>query len=320
MPANGTIRAAVPRRRAALLGGALLAAVAAAPATAGAAPTSIAPAIQGKFADPSFLPTPNGVYAYATGNGFPVATAPTIQGSAWTVRGKSMPTQPRWSGPDENGSHRDWAPHVFVNGEGRSVMYFTARRKRGGNQCVGVATAAAPIGPFRAHSKPLACADGNAIDASSFVGSDGRRYVFWKVNLGGVYEIRVAPMGRRGLVRTGRVRTLIRTDGAIIEAPDVIRRGGRLYMFVARHGYTGCRYSTEVWTATSVLARKWRRQTTLMTTRGTGLCGPGGVEVEPIGNQLWMVFHAWHHHGRPDQQRWMYTGRVAWRGGVPYVP
>ena len=64
---------------------------------AAAAPgDSVTIGLDRNFPDPSFIHVDGTYYAFSTGNGFPVASAPSIRGP-WTVLGKSMPTRPSWT-------------------------------------------------------------------------------------------------------------------------------------------------------------------------------------------------------------------------------
>ena len=42
----------------------------------------------------------------------------------------------------------NWAPTVALNQAGHFVMYYTARDAAAGTQCIGMATARSPAGPF----------------------------------------------------------------------------------------------------------------------------------------------------------------------------
>lgn len=119
----------------------------ASPAAAAARASSVTLGLDLNFADPSFVEADGAYYAFSTGNGFPVASAPNIRGP-WTMHGKSMAARPTWTKQPETGT-RDWAPDVFRReSDGTFIMYYTALDKAGNRQCIGVATSPSPLGPF----------------------------------------------------------------------------------------------------------------------------------------------------------------------------
>src|SRR5690349_4399593 len=135
------------------------------------------------FPDPDVFEQDGTWYAYSTNTPdlghVPVATAPSAEGP-WTTRGDAMPGGPAasWAQPG-----RTWAPDVYPNPDGTYTLTYTAWHKASGRQCIGVATATAPRGPFTpAGTDPLICplALGGAIDANTFVDRDGTRYLVWK--------------------------------------------------------------------------------------------------------------------------------------------
>ncbi len=95
----------------------------------------------------------------------------------WTIRGDAMPGGPSasWAQPG-----RTWAPDVYPNPTAAYTLTYTAWHKASGRQCIGVATATSPLGPFTpVGSQPLICPldQGGAIDANTFVANDGTRYL-----------------------------------------------------------------------------------------------------------------------------------------------
>ena len=155
-------------------------------ATATSAKPVFAPVFQRDFPDPFILPWGGGYFAYATNaQGFAanVQMAMSRDLQTWQplmVRGRlydAMPDLPKWAAPG-----RTWAPEVLRLGN-RYLLYFTAQERKSGLQCVGVAEAAEPRGPFRATSDdPLVCqrALGGTIDPSPFRDSDGSLHLLYK--------------------------------------------------------------------------------------------------------------------------------------------
>ena len=127
-----------------------------------------------------------------------------------------------------------WAPDVSQRADGRFLLYYTARSRAVGRQCIGAALATSPLGPFAAvGTAPLVCdgGEGGDIDASSFVDTTGARYLLYKDDgnaigqptslwLQGVAADGVSPQGARvELLRSGRPE-----EAGIIEAPVLTKR------------------------------------------------------------------------------------------------
>ena len=77
---------------------------------------------------------------------------------------------------------RTWAPEVMQVG-GRWLLYYTAHHAKRKVQCLGVAVADNPKGPFRDTSaEPLVCQydQGGTIDANPFRDADGQLYLYYK--------------------------------------------------------------------------------------------------------------------------------------------
>jgi beta-xylosidase len=93
----------------------------------------------------------------------------------WEWLGGAMPTIAPWT---HYGHH--WAPTVLERPdnapEARFVMWYTAREETSGLQCLGVAVASSPAGPFVDPSaNPAYCQREyhGTIDPSTFVDTDG---------------------------------------------------------------------------------------------------------------------------------------------------
>lgn len=155
--------------------------------------TTLTPVMGGQnFPDPSLLRVGNDYYAYAT-NGHVSGQTIHIQlarslGSfdAWTFLGTKdgLPTLPNWVDPT---NPRVWAPDVVRLKDGSYVMYYTAALKSNPKlHCLGVATSATVLGPFKPTdmTTPWICptAQGGAIDPAGYEDPDGTRWVVYKVD------------------------------------------------------------------------------------------------------------------------------------------
>jgi beta-xylosidase len=134
------------------------------------------PVLADDFPDPFVMRNDNVYYAYATTDGaqhLQLARSPDLV--HWDELHDPLPKLPRWSSGDT------WAPEVVKLGSSYS-LYYTAhdpdlkRPDGNGSQCVTVAIADSPEGPFvDQSSNPLVCqADkGGSIDATYFRDADG---------------------------------------------------------------------------------------------------------------------------------------------------
>ncbi|SEF18798.1 family 43 glycosylhydrolase [Jiangella alba] len=292
--------------------------------TAGLAPATAVPPevpkqlIAQDFPDPDLVRVGSTWYAYATNNfaHVPVASAPTIDGP-WTVRGDAMPGGPS---PSWATAGRTWAPDVHLNGDGTLTMTYTAWHTASGRQCIGVATATNALGPFTPAGSPLICplGQGGAIDANTFVAADGTRYLLWKNDgnaIGQPSTLWLVRTTNNGTALVGGSTALLTSSG-VIEAPDIVQRGGQFVLFYSGGSYGGCGYETRYATANSAGGPYSVAGQALMTQGNTGICGPGGADVVTAADGLTggdkVVFHGW-----VGGARHLYSVDLSWVGNVP---
>src|SRR6476661_6067287 len=147
-----------------------------APVASVAADPSFVPVFREDFPDAFVLLHGSEFIAYATNNGPNVPMAISKDLVHWAFvgdsNGKQRDALPRLSSWAKTGF--TWAPEVMQLGN-RYLLYYTASDKRKNMQCIGVATAADPFGPFVDNSpEPIVCqtALGGSIDASPFRDAD----------------------------------------------------------------------------------------------------------------------------------------------------
>ncbi len=202
--------------------------------------------------------------------------------------------------------------------------YFTGYKRSFGANCVGVARSRKPDRDFVATSTTI-CAGSNwyeAIDPSSYQAADGKRYLVYKIshrNASG-WSIRAIPMdAATGSRPIGGSKAKI-TPGSRMEAPVVIRHGGKVWMFTSRGNWADCTYYTDVWRADTFWDGTFRRVRTIMTSSSTGLCGPGGATVIEDGRTTRIAFHAWKNGTPASHTRVTWVGVLKWnRSGNPYL-
>lgn len=277
------------------------------------------------FADPGALVTSEGVFLYATrGNGknFQIARVHGQGAVEWLDR-DAMPQLPSWVDASQP---KTWAPYV-IESSGRYLMYYTARYRDGGRQCIGVAGAATPQGPFRdERTLPLVCplAEGGAIDPAVF--HDGRTpYLLWK-NDGNCCRLPTRLYAQQ-LTADGMglasmpVQLLINDredEEGVIEAPELINFDGRLYLIYSsgRFGLDGYRIDHAICDSPIGPCRKEGALLTSGERSGLLLIGPGSASLVPRHGHADLYFHGWRDaRARASGERWLYRGRLAIEGG-----
>ena len=265
---------------------------------------AVAPfAIDADFPDPDVLKVGDEYHLYATnGAGFNIQHAVSTDLMDWeVVSADVLPTLPDWASPGKT-----WAPEVTEVADGRFVMYVTVANTSPSAQCIGVAVAEKPEGPFvPVGDAPLVCPtdDGGAIDASTFRDDDGVLYLLFKNDgncCGKDTWLQIAPLSDDGLALAGEPTRLLKQteswEGDLIEAPTLVKRGDTYLLLYSANGYGGPEYATGYATATSVLGPYTKGEQPLLTTDGSDgrYLGPGGqdVVVGPDGDD-YLVFHSW---------------------------
>ena len=281
------------------------------------------PVLDQDFPDPDVLKVNEVYYAYATnGNDTNIQAARSTDLVHWDVLEDALPELPAWAVQEFGWA---WAPEVFSPDKGEYVMYYTARFAIGfdGTQCIGVATSDDPDGPFvSSRSDPFICQtdQGGSIDPSSFVDSDGQRYVLWKNdgNSSG-YEVwlYIQPVSEDGLTLQGEPRRLLTVDqrweGILVEAPTLWLHEDKYYLFYSANAYNDRRYAAGYAVADDIFGPYIKaEEPVLETDLAAGLVGPGGqdVLVGPRG-ETWILFHGW----SPEGYRRLYLAPLDWESG-----
>jgi beta-xylosidase len=285
---------------------------------------SVNPVVRDDFPDPDVLEVDGVYYAYATeGNLSNVRVARSEDLLEWEDLPDALPDLPSWVIPGKT-----WAPEVTAIAPGQFAMYFTATNFRPTFQCIGVATATSPEGPFAVvGAGMLVCPpeEGGAIDASTFLDGDGTRYLLWKNdgNCCGLDTwLQIAPLTPDGLALAAAPTRLVRQDqeweGNLVEAPTLVERDGVYTLLYSANDYGGPSYAIGYATAPSVLGPYTKAEDPLLTTRDAPeYVGPGGqdVVVGPDGEDV-LVFHSWY---GDRTYRAMNVLPLEWQDDVPTV-
>ncbi|WP_082591862.1 glycoside hydrolase family 43 protein [Terrabacter sp. Soil810] len=288
------------------------------PATQAAPPTATNPVWRSNFPDPQILPAGDGWVAIATnGNGMNVQTLTSDDLATWTQGSDALPRVASWSTPG-----KVWAPEAHRFGD-RWVMYYTTMAPDPTIQCIGLAVADDPRGPFTdTSSQPLVCEhdQGGSIDASPFVASDGTAYLFWKNdgNAVGVDTwISVQRLSSDGRRLEGEPKRLIRQDlpweGQLVEAPFVWERDGVYHLFYSANDYGSDRYAVGHAIATSPTGPFTKDPEPVLTSTDLA-AGPGHCALFEAGGRVLMVYHAW----APDSIGSEVPGRTMWLSEVTF--
>lgn len=262
-----------------------------------------APSYAGDFPDPSVLVDGGTYWAYATGTGLSnlqVMSSPDMR--SWTAPADPLPRLPSWA------SGGTWAPDVIRLGD-RFVMYYSARVKNLGIECISVAFSVSPGGPFLdISSAPLVCQThhGGSIDPNPYLDpASGRLYLFWKSEDNtihgrtGIWAQALSPDGFS--LAWGSSPVLVMTQSAswqapCAEGPTVVRAGGLYFLFYGANSWRSASSGIGYAISRSLLGkytnespyRPW------LATKGTATGPQGPMVFTDAGGATRMAFVAWH--------------------------
>ncbi len=297
---------------------------------AGGAGTFQNPVLQDDFADPFVLHVGNTYYAYATnGSGKNIQRAKSPDLVHWELLNDAMPALPAWA---QLGGSYVWAPEVLPVGD-HYVMYYTARDTQSDKQCIGVAVGATPDGHFKdTNDHPFICEpdQGGDIDPDAFRDGD-KLYFYWK-NDGNCCGLTTHLYGQElsadGLHLVGdKPSALVENDqlweGRVVEAPTMVKHGTGYYLFFSGNDYAGIPYAVGYALCKTPLGPcQEAADNPVLKSRvqEPPVIGPGHQTVVQVGDQTWLVYHAWEMVGglRGDR-RFLWIDRVTWEGDKPQV-
>jgi beta-xylosidase len=214
------------------------------------------PSYPGDFPDPAVVwdARTGSYWAYATQHGttnVQVMSSPDL--ASWSTIGDALQTLPPWASPGHT-----WAPSVAEFGT-TWVLWYTTRQASSNRQCLSVATASSPAGPFTDGSTaPDNCqlSDGGSIDANIFVDAT-TPYLLWKSDSNALRRpthLWAARLLNGGTVVSSTWKVLLSEDAAwqypAMEGPTMVASGGKYYLFygagnwdstTAAIGYATCR-------------------------------------------------------------------------------
>jgi beta-xylosidase len=313
---------------------AVLVGIPAAQAAKPAAPTMAAATLAygGDFPDPYVFVNGGRYYAYSTQiftsgqwTNVPVMTSTDL--TSWSPISDALPTLPGWAR-----SGNTWAPAVVAR-SGRYLLYYTTTEAASGRQCISVATATAPTGPFHDSSTgPLVCqrSQGGSIDPYPFVGSNGSLYLLWKSDDNAIgnptalwaRQLRSDGMTWALLSRTVQLLGEQPTSWHVpIEGPAMVRSENRYYLFYGGGAWNSAGSGIGYATCKGPLG-PCTDQTPAIPWLGTGATdaiGPQGPTIfTDLSGAIRLGFAGWvGTPSYPDGVRAFWTTPLAFTGGKP---
>ena len=278
------------------------------------------------FPDPDVIRVGNVYYGYATNSA--AGNIQLIQSSDlvhWTVDGDALSHLASWAH-----SGYTWAPGVFEL-NGTFVLYYAAVDGLTGKECISVAVAAGPQGPFADDSKaPLECQLdlGGSIDPSPFLDASGTPYLVWK-SQGTIGErsaiwsqqLTADGTGLAGSASQILVRPSQSWEGGVVEGPFMLIWSGRYYLFYSANNWDSANYAIGVATCQGPTGPCSKPLDHTLLESQEGMAGPGGPSLfADQDGRLWMAFHAYLPTavGYPNS-RLLFLRRLSFADNVPLV-
>ena len=305
---------------------------------------SFVPAYKDNFPDPFVVANGGEFIAYATNDGINLPMLVSRDLVTWTPVGDTagrrldgMPVLAPWVK-----AGRTWAPEVMRVGN-RWLLYYTASHRKKNVQCIGVASADNPRGPFRDSSaEPMVCQFdiGGTIDANPFRDADGKLYLYYKSDgnaVGKGTAIWGQQMTADGLKVIGAPVEMSKDDKKwemkVVEAPTMVRSPTGYAMFYSA-GYYGWNaedrispYSMGYATCAGPLGPcKDAPENPILHSfrdREAGcLSGPGHQSIFQAGGRSFITFHAWAATSgcrKLEDERYLYVAPLFWKDGKPQL-
>jgi hypothetical protein len=280
------------------------------------------------FPDPDVLLVGSTYFAYATNSvGGNIQIIESTNLSDWNTVGNALPTLPSWATPDAT-----WAPAVALI-DGEYVLYYAAEVAGlgGGEECISVATAAQPQGPFVDNSSsPLECQAslGGSLDPSPFIDSNGNVYLVWKSDGGTgpatIWSEQLDPAGTGFAPNATPAQLLVPSqpwEAGVVEAPDLVSSNGHYFLFYSGNSWNGGSYAVGVATCTGPLGPCTKPLSQPILASSSSMEGPGGESVfTDTSGAYWIAFDAWSPGavGYPHSRE-LYLRRLDLSGATPVL-
>ncbi len=285
------------------------------------------PAYPFDFPDPDVLDVGGTYYAYGTNSaGGNIQIIDSTDLSHWKTVGDALPKPASWST-----TGYIWAPGVLRH-RGQFLLYYATVEGSGSGskQCISVARAHRPAGPFvDSSSAPLVCQSslGGSIDPAPYTDGSGKPYLTWKSNGEGgrpstIWAQALSPSGIAMEPRSAPTALLQPSqpwEASVVEGPFMWASNGSYYLFYSGNNWNSASYAIGVAVCQGPLGPCTKPLDAPFYASNANLEGPGGASVfrDPQGN-TWVAFHAWRPGavGYPDP-RLLYVQPLASMGTLP---
>lgn len=246
------------------------------------------------IADPFVLKDGDLYYLYGTsapGDGYHVWTSPDLVN--WWWRGFAFrKTADSW------GRYHFWAPEV-LKWQGNYLLFYSAHGETESLR-LGLAGSRNPLGPFVDVKTPIFESDKAWIDASPFVDTDGKAYLYFvkDVSENPQSEIYVAEMQPQLEALKEPFTFCMKPEGgwegnSWTEAPFVLKHKNVYYLMYSGSFYGSSSYAIGYATATSPLGPWTKHPGNPILRRTDKVSGPGhnSVVKSPDGTEMFIVYH-----------------------------
>ena len=278
--------------------------------------------VWGSFPDPMGAFTGIDYYAYSTGSRFPIIRSTNLVD--WQTVGYAFDAPPSWS------AGNPWAPSVLADPRPCAdrpagststscfYLYYVSLNNSLAtpSNCIGVATADTPAGPFRDKGiltrssgatdpvrGPIGCGDSGGwsnIDPAPYVTPGGTPYLYLSTGHDptGAWKrtISVIPLAADRIHAAGSRRALFGAtrswEAGVVEGPWVMRRNSTYYLFYSGGNFGDASYAMGYATAFSPNGTFAKASGNPILRSTADVIGPGGGSVtkSPSGAD-WMLYH-----------------------------
>lgn len=261
--------------------------------------------LRGDYPDPSVTKIGNSYWASATTSNW-LPAYPLLKSKDlihWKPEGYVFNQAPDWA------DYYFWAPEISYE-NGKVYIYYSAHKK-GGNLCLGIASADKPEGPYRDHG-PMMCEEAGSIDAFPMRDENGKLYLVWKEDANSVKRptpIWAMEMNEERTKLVGEKHELFRNKIAweenLVEGVSMLKHGDYFYAFYAAAGCcgAGCTYVVGVARSKKLLG-PWEKdaKNPVIKNSDQWICPGHGTAVEKDG-RFYFLHHAY------DKTTNAFTGR-----------
>jgi len=277
----------------------------------------------GNFPDPSILVVHGRYFAYATqSDGENIQVISSADLIHWSGRRDALPVLPAWAIAGYT-----WAPAVVANPGGGYEMFYAARDRALGVECIGRATSSSALGPFiDSDAQPFLCqsALGGSIDPYVFV-SGGSSYLIWKSDgeNGAPQQVWSETLNPLNTSLVGEASLLLSAtstwEDGVVEGPAMLQTSTGLFLYFSGNRWSSSRYAIGVVGCDTPMGPCVNTSSDQVVSSESGLSGPGGPTFFVAADGMTMMaYAAW--SGQPDAavgKRELYIDDVDTTGTSP---